>query len=80
MRVDIRQYDLPGATILPEKNFYVIAVPGLAEKRPSVLRGDAVRVKLSGDNNGDMYPFFFGSKILMNCFRQLIDSMDMRIL
>jgi RNA recognition motif-containing protein len=47
MRVDIRQYDLHGVKFSVEKGKYVIQVPGLAEGRPSVLRGDAVKARLS---------------------------------
>ncbi|KAG8929264.1 hypothetical protein FRC01_004611 [Tulasnella sp. 417] len=51
MRVDIEEYDLVGVPLVqvPGGNlFYVsiLAVPGLAEKRPSVLVGDSVHLSL----------------------------------
>ncbi len=56
MRVDIRQYDLHGIYITMENGLYKIQVPGLAEKRPSVLRGDLVRAKLHQSYDDTMYP------------------------
>ncbi|XP_022081525.1 putative helicase MOV-10 isoform X2 [Acanthaster planci] len=40
MEVDIRRYDINGATMKQEGTFLKLKVPGLAENRPSVLRGD----------------------------------------
>ena len=59
MRVDIRQYDMKGVTMVYERGLYVLQVPGLAEKRPSVLRGDIVKVKLHDDHGSEvvMYPY-----------------------
>jgi len=54
MSVDIRQYDLKGITMKFQNRLYVIPVPGLAEKRPSVLRGDIVKVKLHDDDSQDV--------------------------
>eukprot|EP00899_Mesostigma_viride_P004610 jgi/Mesvir1/1414/Mv14413-RA.1 len=42
MEVDIEQYDLENVSMWQEGNFLVLPVPGLAEKRPSVLRGDPI--------------------------------------
>ncbi|KAL7747652.1 hypothetical protein RI367_006941 [Sorochytrium milnesiophthora] len=53
MHIDIDQYTLENVPLaFPSQlgrqlRLYTIAVPGLAEKRPSVLHGDAVRLKLS---------------------------------
>ena len=42
MEVDIRQYDMERVTMAPfkeNKRLMLLEVPGLAEKRPSVLKG-----------------------------------------
>ncbi|KAI3369856.1 hypothetical protein L3Q82_024666, partial [Scortum barcoo] len=52
MEVDIRKYDLQNQTMTPDKNnkkLLTIRVPGVAENRPSVLRGDCLRVSKSED-------------------------------
>ena len=64
MRVDIRQYDLPqrgeeGVTMVYDRGNYVIKVPGLAEKRPSVMRGDIVKVKLHDDHGSEAVMYLF---------------------
>ncbi|XP_078678948.1 putative helicase MOV-10 [Branchiostoma floridae x Branchiostoma belcheri] len=40
MEVDIRRYDMQGAVMTRSGNMLQLKVPGLAENRPSVLRGD----------------------------------------
>eukprot|EP00095_Tigriopus_kingsejongensis_P010509 maker-scaffold45_size475391-snap-gene-0.8 protein:Tk10509 transcript:maker-scaffold45_size475391-snap-gene-0.8-mRNA-1 annotation:"hypothetical protein BRAFLDRAFT_119350" len=50
MNVDIRNYDIEGATFTKEGNFLFLNVPGLAEKRPSVLPGDKIFAEDSGKN------------------------------
>lgn len=48
MEIDIRLYDLDDVKMKwMEGNRFEIKVPGLAEKRPSVMRGDAVLVMQS---------------------------------
>lgn len=52
MEVDIRKYDLRDQTMDPDqsnKRLLTLKVPGVAENRPSVLRGDCLRVSKSGD-------------------------------
>ncbi|XP_070704660.1 putative helicase mov-10-B.1 [Pempheris klunzingeri] len=52
MEVDIRRYDLINQTMTQErsnKKLLTVRVPGVAENRPSVLRGDCLRVSKSGD-------------------------------
>jgi helicase MOV-10 len=48
MEVDIRAYDMDRARMRPEGRFLALDVPGLAESRPSVLRGDMVLATPSG--------------------------------
>lgn len=47
MNIDIRNYDLSGVELTESQSKYLLflKVPGLAEKRPSVLYGDAVYVR-----------------------------------
>uniref|UniRef100_A0A8D3ECR2 RNA helicase n=1 Tax=Scophthalmus maximus TaxID=52904 RepID=A0A8D3ECR2_SCOMX len=52
MEVDIRKYDLRDQTMTPDqsnKKLLALRVPGVAENRPSVLRGDCLRVSKSED-------------------------------
>lgn len=44
-RRDIKRYDIGDGTLSKEGKLFYLEVPGLAEKRPSVLRGDKVYVK-----------------------------------
>lgn len=77
MRVDIRQYDLHGVTFTIDKGLYVIHVPGLAEGRPSVLRGDVVKVKLHeqyGDAEETMYLAFFALSLPFSLITQIHDG------
>ncbi|XP_070558236.1 putative helicase MOV-10 [Ptychodera flava] len=46
MEVDIRRYDMTGVTMEKKGRLLKLRVPGLAENRPSVLRGDAVYVQV----------------------------------
>lgn len=52
MEVDIRKYDLHNQIMNEDqsnKKLLTLRVPGVAENRPSVLRGDILRVSKSGD-------------------------------
>ncbi|XP_036955977.1 putative helicase mov-10-B.1 [Acanthopagrus latus] len=52
MEVDIRKYDILNQTMTQEKSnkkLLTLRVPGVAENRPSVLRGDCLRVHKSED-------------------------------
>ncbi|KAG1963131.1 helicase MOV-10 [Pimephales promelas] len=54
MEVDIRKYDLSGKTMTLDKEnkrLLVLKVPGVAENRPSVLRGDKLNASVSKDKN-----------------------------
>jgi len=39
---DIRQFDMSNVALIKRGTLYELSVPGLAEKRPSVLKGDSV--------------------------------------
>ncbi|CAI5470767.1 unnamed protein product [Closterium sp. Yama58-4] len=54
MEADIRYYDMKGVPVLPcgsrqGGEFYQLTVPGLAEKRPSVLFGDRVYLTFTNE-------------------------------
>ncbi|CAM4628135.1 unnamed protein product [Leuciscus chuanchicus] len=54
MEVDIRKYDLSGKTMTLDKEnkrLLILKVPGVAENRPSVLRGDKLNACVSKDKN-----------------------------
>ncbi|XP_051562486.1 putative helicase mov-10-B.1 isoform X2 [Myxocyprinus asiaticus] len=54
MEVDIKKYDLHGQIMTRDKTnkkLLILKVPGVAENRPSVLRGDHVSVCVSADKN-----------------------------
>ncbi|KAI7807754.1 putative helicase mov-10-B.1 [Triplophysa rosa] len=54
MEVDIKKYDLYNKTMTQDKinkKLLVLKVPGVAENRPSVLRGDHLNVFVSGDKS-----------------------------
>lgn len=46
-RLDIHSYDMEHARLERRGAFFYLNVPGLAEKRPSVLRGDRIRLRPS---------------------------------
>jgi helicase MOV-10 len=45
--IDIRFFDIEGATLIRDRAFLQLRVLGLAENRPSVLRGDPVKIRPS---------------------------------
>ncbi|KAM9369400.1 LOW QUALITY PROTEIN: helicase MOV-10 [Phaethornis superciliosus] len=47
MEVDIHRYDMQDVTMVQDRELLVLDVPGVAESRPSVLRGDHLFVHLS---------------------------------
>ncbi|XP_033647604.1 putative helicase MOV-10 [Asterias rubens] len=51
MEVDIRRYDLEGAIMNQDGKFLRLKVLGLAENRPSVLKGDHLFARYPGDRS-----------------------------
>ncbi|NXL99132.1 SDE3 helicase, partial [Tyrannus savana] len=51
MEVDIRRYDMQDVTMVQDRGLLVLSVPGVAENRPSVLRGDHLFVHPSSERN-----------------------------
>ncbi|NWI55977.1 SDE3 helicase, partial [Calyptomena viridis] len=51
MEVDIRRYDMQDVTLVQERGLLVLNVPGVAENRPSVLRGDHLFAHLSSERD-----------------------------
>ncbi|KXN81885.1 Putative helicase mov-10-B.1 [Leucoagaricus sp. SymC.cos] len=55
MEQDLERYDMEGASLSRYNQYYYLAVPGLAEKRPSVLIGDRILVRKQTDAEGHWY-------------------------
>uniref|UniRef100_A0A8D2NDG8 RNA helicase n=1 Tax=Zonotrichia albicollis TaxID=44394 RepID=A0A8D2NDG8_ZONAL len=51
MEVDIRRYDMQDVTMVQERALLVLDVPGVAENRPSLLRGDHLFAHLSSERD-----------------------------
>ena len=63
MEVDIEKYKMAKAKLHEDKGYLTLDVPGLAENRPSLVRGDQLLVrKLAADDtpekNGKLYQGF----------------------
>ncbi|PFH46784.1 hypothetical protein AMATHDRAFT_69038 [Amanita thiersii Skay4041] len=58
MEQDLERYDIFNATLTKDRGSYYVAVPGLAEKRPSVIIGDRILVQQDGAREGDWYEGF----------------------
>ncbi|KAF9457919.1 P-loop containing nucleoside triphosphate hydrolase protein [Collybia nuda] len=52
---DIERYDMTGVKLSKHLSYYYLEVPGLAEKRPSVLVGDRILVQKEGATQGHWY-------------------------
>jgi helicase MOV-10 len=48
LEADIREFEMEGQVLQQQGRYLSLRVPGLAENRPSVLKGDTVRVRLAG--------------------------------
>ncbi|KAG2145172.1 RNA helicase [Suillus clintonianus] len=55
MEHDLGHYDIPDAQLEHHRPYYYVKVPGLAEKRPSVLIGDRFLVQKHGAVEGHWY-------------------------
>ncbi|KAL0572130.1 hypothetical protein V5O48_009828 [Marasmius crinis-equi] len=55
MERDLEHYDMPNAKLTRYNSYYYLDVPGLAEKRPSVLVGDRILVQRSGSAQGHWF-------------------------
>ncbi|NWU50070.1 M10L1 helicase, partial [Dromas ardeola] len=51
MEVDIRRYDMQDMPMVQDRGLLVLDVPGVAENRPSVLRGDHLFAHLSSERD-----------------------------
>eukprot|EP00798_Chlamydomonas_sp_ICE-L_P006124 gene6124-2730_t len=48
--IDVRMYDMEGVELRKDRSVYMsLSVPGLAENRPSVMRGDALYVRFADE-------------------------------
>eukprot|EP00798_Chlamydomonas_sp_ICE-L_P006128 gene6128-2734_t len=51
--IDVRMYDMEGVELHKDRSVYMsLSVPGLAENRPSVMRGDALYVRFADEGTG----------------------------
>ncbi|RDB30431.1 putative helicase MOV-10 [Hypsizygus marmoreus] len=55
MEKDLEIYDMTNANLTQHGNLYYLDVPGLAEKRPSVLVGDRILVQQRGAQEGHWF-------------------------
>ncbi|KAF9057242.1 P-loop containing nucleoside triphosphate hydrolase protein [Panaeolus papilionaceus] len=55
MEYDLERYDIVDAALQRHNKYYYLEVPGLAEKRPSVLIGDRILVQERGSRSGKWY-------------------------
>ncbi|KAJ7150890.1 P-loop containing nucleoside triphosphate hydrolase protein [Mycena crocata] len=55
MERDLEHYDMSDAKLTTHNHFHFFDVPGLAEKRPSVLMGDRILVQKHGTTLGHWY-------------------------
>lgn len=55
MEIDIRNYDMKEATMTLTNKLLVLSVPGLAENRPSVLKGDRLYIQVANDKTMKNY-------------------------
>ncbi|PBK87850.1 P-loop containing nucleoside triphosphate hydrolase protein [Armillaria gallica] len=55
MSEDLEYYDIPDAQLSQHNQYYYLNVPGLAEKRPSVLVGDVILARRSDAPEGHWY-------------------------
>lgn len=71
-RINLKNYNMAKVKLqkMPNDNGYLLEVEGLAEKRPSVLRGDKILIRPSEDQN-IIYESFV--KNIMDCQIQLTD-------
>lgn len=57
-QIDLERYDQEDVALTRHREYYFLKVPGLAEKRPSVLKGDSIKVRPhdpSATNNTTWY-------------------------
>ncbi|KAA1476103.1 P-loop containing nucleoside triphosphate hydrolase protein [Dentipellis sp. KUC8613] len=55
MGIDLQMFDIPNASLTPKGSLFSLRVPGLAEKRPSVLIGDRIIVQRGEDQSGKWF-------------------------
>lgn len=53
LQEDMRTYDMDNVTMTKKGLYLALVVPGLAERRPSLVHGDYMHVKLACEAAGD---------------------------
>jgi len=75
MEIDIKNYDMKDAILGRDgQSLYSLHVPGLAESRPSVLRGDSLRIKVNGGKCYQGYVTRIEQENVKISFHQSFDS------
>lgn len=74
LTIDLQRYDLDSAVLRPHGEYLGLTVPGLVEKRPSLIVGDRAIVSFNWDDSRGKYfsifsssAFFFLSAFLQLC-------------
>ncbi|CAI9262711.1 unnamed protein product [Lactuca saligna] len=57
---DMRMYDMRNVTLKRKYRFLALEVPGLAERRPSLVQGDFIIAKPSSQTEDNAYPLYRG--------------------
>ncbi|KAM7280885.1 hypothetical protein ACFE04_008019 [Oxalis oulophora] len=57
---DMRSHNMERVTMKRNGNFLSLVVPGLAERRPSLVHGDHIFAKIVGENGDDKFPPYQG--------------------
>ncbi|KAH0548424.1 probable RNA helicase armi [Cotesia glomerata] len=52
LTIEMQKYDMDSSVMIPGGEFLILKVPGLAEKRPSLIIGDRVVVSFKWDSSG----------------------------
>ncbi|KAF8522660.1 P-loop containing nucleoside triphosphate hydrolase protein [Gautieria morchelliformis] len=66
MNIDIQRYDEEDVPMEPVLSFYRLPVPGLAEKRPSVIVGDRILVQRQGSKSSGRWFEGFVHRVRLN--------------
>lgn len=74
LTVLMRQYDMEKAFLIPQQEFLCLEMAGLSERRPSLMKGDSVKVKSTWDESMPIYEGFiheiYSDKVLLKFNQQ----------
>ncbi|XP_059050949.1 probable RNA helicase armi isoform X2 [Achroia grisella] len=76
--INIRAYDMPKAFLIQRQDYLILEIKGLAEKRPSLVKGDRVIVKDIWNDNSSQFEGFIhcvkNDMILMKFHQQFHET------